>query len=77
LEKLGFKVLPSQANFILVRPPAMPAKNWLQRLRERKILVRWFSNPEVRDYIRITIGTDAETAALVGAAREILGGIRR
>jgi histidinol-phosphate aminotransferase len=55
----------------------MPAKNWLQRLRERKILVRWFSNPEVRDYIRITIGTDAETAALVGAAREILGGIRR
>jgi histidinol-phosphate aminotransferase len=76
LEKLGFKVLPSQTNFILVRPPAIRAKDWLQMLRERKILVRWFSSPEVRDYIRITIGTNAETNALVRAAREILGSIR-
>jgi histidinol-phosphate aminotransferase len=73
LARLGFRVLPSQTNFILAAPPAFPAADWLQKLRDRKILVRWFSAPEVRDYLRITIGTPAEAAALVKAAREILG----
>jgi histidinol-phosphate aminotransferase len=73
LAELGFTVLPSQTNFILVKPPRFPAKVWLRMLRDRKILVRWFSAPEVSDYLRITIGTDAEAAALVNAARKILG----
>ena len=71
LTKLGFRVLPSQTNFILARPPLFPAKEWLQKLRDRKILVRWFSAPEVQDYLRITIGTPAEAAALMQAARAI------
>ena len=72
LTKLGFRVLPSQANFILAQPPLFPAKAWLQKLRDKKILVRWFSAPDVSDYLRITIGTPAEAAALVKAARAIL-----
>ena len=44
-----------------------PAKEWLQKLRDRKILVRWFSAPEVKDYLRITIGTRTEAEALVTA----------
>ncbi|MEY4386167.1 MAG: hypothetical protein RLY20_1450 [Verrucomicrobiota bacterium] len=72
LAELGFTVLPSQTNFILARPPKFPAKAWLQKLRERKILVRWFTAPEVSEYLRITIGTDAEAAALVQAAKQIL-----
>ena len=71
LTKLGFRVLPSQTNFILAKPPLFPAKIWLQKLRDRKILVRWFSAPEVSDYLRITIGTPAEAAALVKAVRLI------
>jgi histidinol-phosphate aminotransferase len=71
LTKLGFRVLPSQTNFILAKPPLFPAKDWLQKLRDRKILVRWFSAPEVSDYLRITIGTPAEAAALVRAVREV------
>jgi histidinol-phosphate aminotransferase len=71
LTKLGFRVLPSQTNFILAKPPLFPAKDWLQKLRDRKILVRWFSAPEVSDYLRITIGTPAEAAALVRAVRAI------
>jgi len=71
LTKLGFRVLPSQTNFILVKPPLFPAPAWLQKLRERKILVRWFSAPEVSDYLRITIGTPAEAAALVKAVRQL------
>jgi histidinol-phosphate aminotransferase len=73
LAELGFTVLPSQTNFILARPPKFPAKKWLQKLRDQKILVRWFSAPEVKDYLRITIGTDGEAAALVKAVRKILG----
>jgi histidinol-phosphate aminotransferase len=72
LAKLGFRVLPSQTNFILVEPPKFPAKLWLEKLRGKKILVRWFSAPEVKDFLRITIGTPAEAAALVKAARKIL-----
>jgi histidinol-phosphate aminotransferase len=72
LTKLEFGVFPSQTNFILVKPPRFSAKLWLQKLRERKILVRWFNAPKVKDYLRITIGTPAEAEALVQAARKIL-----
>jgi histidinol-phosphate aminotransferase len=76
LTGLGFEVLPSQTNFILARPPRFRAKDWLDELRARRILVRWFSHPEVKDYLRITIGADAEANALVRAARAILN-VRR
>ncbi|HOX56368.1 MAG TPA: histidinol-phosphate transaminase [Candidatus Paceibacterota bacterium] len=72
LEALGFRVFPSQTNFILVRPPKFAARAWLQKLRDRKVLVRWFSDPSVRDYLRLTIGTPEQAAALVKAIRAIL-----
>ena len=72
LDALGFQVFPSQTNFILVRPPKFSAQTWLQKLRDRKILVRWFSDPLVRNYLRITIGTPEEAAALVKAAKAVL-----
>ena len=72
LEALGFRVFPSQTNFILVRPPKYTAQTWLQKLRDRKILVRWFSDPLVRDYLRITVGKPEEAAALVKAAKTVL-----
>lgn len=73
LEKLGFEVFPSQTNFLLARPPHFSAEEWLEKLRAKKILVRWFRLPEVKDFLRISIGTDAEINALVSAARKILG----
>ena len=72
LTKLGFRVLPSRANFILARPPVLSARCWLQKLRERRILVRWFDHPDVRNYLRITTGTPNEAVALVRAAKTIL-----
>ena len=74
LKALGFEVLPSQTNFILARPPRWLAGEWLAKLRQRKILVRWFSGPEVRQYLRITVGTDTEADALLRAAQRILRG---
>jgi histidinol-phosphate aminotransferase len=72
LTSLGFDVLPSQTNFLLARPPVWSARTWLQRLRDRRILVRWFPAPEVREFLRITVGTNAEAAALVRAVRRTL-----
>jgi len=72
LAGLGFQVFPSHTNFILARPPRFSAKDWLQRLRERKVLVRWFDHAGVRDYLRITIGKADEAEALLRAVKRIL-----
>ncbi len=72
LTKLGFRVFPSQANFILVQPLRFSAQEWLHKLRAQKILVRWFDFPEVKNHLRITVGTTAEAAALIRAVRKIL-----
>ncbi|MGA2029885.1 MAG: histidinol-phosphate transaminase [Verrucomicrobiota bacterium] len=72
LTKCGFRVLPSQSNFILAQPPGFSAKEWQQKLRDRKILVRWFDFPGVKNYLRITIGTGPEADALVRAAQKML-----
>lgn len=72
LAALGFSVLPSATNFLLAKPPRFAASKWLEALRELKILVRWFSHPEVRDYLRITVGTEAEGEALLRAVKRVL-----
>lgn len=72
LTGLGFAVLPSQANFLFAKPPRFPAGEWLEKLRARKVLVRWFNHAETRDYLRITIGSEREVAMLLRAARAIL-----
>ena len=74
LRALGFDAPPSQTNFIFVRPPRFPAREWLRALRGRRVLARWFDAPETKDSLRITIGTEAEAEALARAARSILAG---
>jgi histidinol-phosphate aminotransferase len=72
LGKLGFATLPSQTNFILTRPPQFPASEWLEKLRAAKILVRWWNYPEVRDYLRITIGSEKEMETFLKVVRRLL-----
>lgn len=72
LTSLGFDVLPSASNFLFARPPRFPASDWLGRLREHRILVRWFNSPQTRNYLRISVGSDQETDRLLEAVREIL-----
>ena len=71
LTGLGWEVLPSQTNFILARPPGPPAREWLERLRQRKILVRWFSSPELESWLRITIGSESEMDTLLKTIRSL------
>ncbi|OGV71239.1 MAG: histidinol-phosphate transaminase [Lentisphaerae bacterium RIFOXYB12_FULL_65_16] len=73
LRDLGCKVLPSEANFLLVRTP-QPAKAVMQQLREHGILVRYFARDRIDDSVRVTIGSEEEMAAFLAAMSEILGG---
>ena len=72
LTQLGFEVLPSATNFIFAKPPKFPAQEWLEKLRENNILVRWFKYPETRDFLRITIGTDREMKITTQTIRFLL-----
>jgi histidinol-phosphate aminotransferase len=67
VQKLGFHVLPSQSNFVLARKPGENLKELYEELKRRKILVRYFDTPGLRDCIRVTVGTPREVAALLSA----------
>ncbi len=71
LTGLGWEVLPSQTNFVLARPPGPPAREWLERLRQKKILVRWFASPDLEAYLRITIGSESEMDTLLKTVRSV------
>ena len=71
LKEIGFTVLPSQANFLFVRHPDRPGKALFDGLRERGVLVRRWDIPEIQDWLRISVGTDADMDALVRALNEL------
>ena len=72
LAELGFHVLPSEANFVLARRRGVDLAPVAQALAARGILVRHFAVPALQDALRITIGTDEETAVLLDALAAIL-----
>jgi histidinol-phosphate aminotransferase len=71
LRGLGFRVYPSETNFLWVRPAGCSARELFEQLRARKIFVRYFSGPRTGDFVRITIGTDAEVDRLIEATGQI------
>lgn len=76
LRRMGFSVLPSQANFVLARSEdAKSARAIFRALKKRKILVRYFDHRRVDDCLRITIGTDEEVDRLVAALKDVLSGL--
>lgn len=72
MQALGFEVLPSHANFIFTRHPDHDAATIAAGLRERAILVRHFRQARIEQFLRISIGTNAECAALVDALKTLL-----
>ncbi len=72
LERLGFQVLPSKANFVFARHPAMDGGELARSLRDRGIIVRHFNLPRIAQFLRITVGTDGQCRALTAALTEIL-----
>ncbi len=74
LEVLGFRVLPSQANFLFTTHPERSASDLFTALRERGVLVRHFSGARIEAYLRITVGTEEQCAALLAALKGIIEG---
>ena len=72
LRELGFNIHDSNANFIFISHPDKSGKELQQALRDRGILVRWFNKPRIREYLRVSIGTDQEMEAMCAACKEIL-----
>jgi histidinol-phosphate aminotransferase len=72
LEDLGFTVLPSSANFVFARHPRHDAGQLAQALRARGIVVRHFRQPRIEQFLRITVGTDAQCETLIQALKKLL-----
>ncbi len=75
LKALGFAVWPSQANFLLVRPTTVGARQIYEGLKKRGILIRYFQQPRLEDKLRISIGTEQDNAQFIRAIREILSSV--
>lgn len=70
LTGLGFEVLPSGANFIFARHPSHVGEDLAKGLREQSIIVRNFKKPaRIADFLRITIGNDAQNQSFLTAIR--------
>ena len=71
LQVLGFEVLPSAANFIFARHPEHDAAALAARLREQGVIVRHFKQLRIAQFLRISIGTPEQNAALIEGLSDI------
>ncbi|MCL2508914.1 MAG: histidinol-phosphate transaminase [Oscillospiraceae bacterium] len=72
LAGMGFEVLPSRANFIFAKHPAIGGEALYKKLKERGVLVRHFDAERTRDFVRITIGAPEEMRAFIEKIQEIM-----
>ncbi len=73
LEKLGFDVTPSKANFLFARHPDISGEDLYLKLKERGILIRHFRTERIRNYNRISVGTRKQMEQLIRTTGKILG----
>jgi len=74
LTRLGFETLPSLCNFVFTRHPQMDGQSLYDGLRAKGVLVRHWNNPKIKDYLRITIGTQEQMETVIQKLEEILKG---
>ena len=72
LRSMGFSLPDSQTNFVFATHPRYSAKEIFEFLKTRDIYVRWFNKPRIDNYLRITVGTDEETDALIKSLKEFI-----
>lgn len=74
LADMGFEVLPSGANFIFAKHPRYEGADLAAKLRAQNIIIRHFKTPaRIAPFLRITIGTDTQTDALIAALATLVG----
>ena len=72
LESLGFEMTDSMTNFVFAKHPRISGDDIYKGLRERGILVRYFTTPRICEYNRITVGSMDEMKSLVAAIKDII-----
>jgi histidinol-phosphate aminotransferase len=72
LARLGFEVLPSQANFVFARHRSQGGADLAAALRQRSVLVRHFRKPRIENFLRITVGTQEECGRLIAELRGLV-----
>ena len=72
LKAMGFRVLPSSANFIFVSSDKIDGGEYYRKLKEKKILVRHFDKPRISSWCRVSIGRIDQMEAFLKATEEIL-----
>ena len=72
LRLLGFEVLDSQTNFIMATHEGYNMKDMFEYLKENKIFIRYFNQPRINKYVRITIGTDEEMDKFLNGVKNFI-----
>ncbi len=73
LRNLGFTVPDSQSNFILATRRGSPSSEGLYKnLKKKRVLVRYFPHPRLKDSLRITVGTPAQNHRFLKALKEVM-----
>ena len=72
LRALGFTVLDSKTNFIFAKSGDMPGKVYFDGLREAGILVRRWDSERIKDYVRISIGSEEEMETFVEETKKLV-----
>ncbi|MDD6673158.1 MAG: histidinol-phosphate transaminase [Eubacteriales bacterium] len=72
LRLLGFEVLDSQTNFIMATHEGYNMKEMFEYLKENKIFIRYFNQPRINKYVRITIGTDEEMDKFLNGVKNFI-----
>lgn len=72
LRSLGFEVLDSQTNFIMATHKDYDMKEMFEYLKENKIFIRYFNQPRINKYVRITIGTDEEMDKFLQGVKDFI-----
>ena len=72
LSKLGFTFADSQTNFIFATRPNTSAEKIFNELKANDIFVRYFKQPILDKYLRITIGTQAEMEKFIQVLKTLL-----
>ena len=74
LRELGFEFRDSCSNFIFAKHSSRGGKEIFDYLRENGIIVRRWDAPRIKDYLRITIGTDEQMDRMIEVLKEMLNG---